>query len=299
MNDHGWSQLPALDDVLAHAARKPALDAPYESPLEEAFAQNVVKYLDDAITLRKQLEVNTVCGQFRIDFVAERSGRRIGLECDGAEFHPSPLRDEWRDAMILGDGSIACIYRFRGKDVFTRVEDCLFILSAWEARFFSERGLRRLEAEASEEAKSQVSRRQLDDAACVIAVYRRYGFQDGTVVERHSKDPFIRQSRILVEHYAFAKKHGGGDLDQMIRLANPRLRRGGTPYCRFLNLDELQQPFCISLLCSPIAPLPERHLLSRHWVRGEGAAVLSTAHLGESSMPWGRIASRLRGFSPT
>ena len=163
MNDHGWQELTGLDEVLAHAARKPALDPPYESPLEEAFAHNVIKYLDDGVTLGKQMEVNTICGQFRIDFVAERSGRRIGLECDGADFHPSPLRDEWRDAMILGDGPIVSIYRFRGKDVFSRVEDCLFILSAWERRFFSERGLRRLEVEASEEARAEVSRRQLDD----------------------------------------------------------------------------------------------------------------------------------------
>jgi hypothetical protein len=220
MTDSLWS-VSTLDEILAHAARKPVLDPPFESPLEENFARSILKYVDDAVTLGKQMEVNTLCGRFRLDFVAIRSGRAIGLECDGAEFHPSTLRDEWRDAMILGDASITSIYRFRGKDVFSSVEDCLFILSAWEPQLFSDRGHRRLASEASEEAKAVINQHHLDDEWRIFVPYKKYNHQYGTVVERHSKMPFTRGSHLLVEHYSFAKKHGGGDLERLIRLANP------------------------------------------------------------------------------
>jgi hypothetical protein len=89
-------------------------DPPYESPLEDSFAWNLSKHLRRDTRLEKQVVVSTVCGAFRMDFVAtSAAGQRIAFECDGAEFHEF-RRDEWRDAMILGGGGADSIIRLEG-----------------------------------------------------------------------------------------------------------------------------------------------------------------------------------------
>jgi len=45
-------------------------DPPYESPLEDCFAWALSKYLRPGTNLQKQVEVKTICGDFRVDFVA-------------------------------------------------------------------------------------------------------------------------------------------------------------------------------------------------------------------------------------
>jgi len=74
-------------------------DPPYESPLEDLFAWNAVKYLGETVAFDKQVEVDTICGKFRLDFLAVSPESRVAFECDGVEYH-EPRRDEWRDAMI-------------------------------------------------------------------------------------------------------------------------------------------------------------------------------------------------------
>jgi hypothetical protein len=122
----------------------PAYDPPYESPIEDAFAWHIVKHLDAAATLVKQVEVETICGGFRIDFIASAGGRRIAFECDGAEYH-NQLRDECRDAVILWSGFVDSIYRLRGADLHYRVDDVLVALVTAEPGLFSSRGRRNVE----------------------------------------------------------------------------------------------------------------------------------------------------------
>ena len=75
-------------------------DPPYESPLEDTFARGLSKFLRPGTNLEKQVEVTTICGDFRLDFVATTmAGRRVAYECDGAEFHDAQ-RDEWRDSVV-------------------------------------------------------------------------------------------------------------------------------------------------------------------------------------------------------
>lgn len=100
----------------------PLFDPPYESPLEELFALNAIKYLDDSVDFQKQVSVETICGQFRIDFVIDTGLKKVAIECDGKESH-NKSRDEWRDAMILGAGAVDVIYRLRGGDLDELVEE--------------------------------------------------------------------------------------------------------------------------------------------------------------------------------
>jgi hypothetical protein len=109
-----------------------------ESPIEEIFAWECMKYLDNSVSLESQVEVNTEHGQFRIDFVMSHRGKGIAVECDGHDFHEG-FRDEFRDAILLGEGHFETIYHFRGCDLTHRDKDCLWLISALDAYVFTER----------------------------------------------------------------------------------------------------------------------------------------------------------------
>lgn len=109
-----------------------------ESPLEEQFAQSLEKYLSPSSEIYPQYEVQTILGKFRLDFMVALNGHKIGFECDGKEFH-DPFRDEWRDALILNSKEIDTIYRFRGKDIFSFLDDCIYIIFMHDPIIFNER----------------------------------------------------------------------------------------------------------------------------------------------------------------
>ncbi|RQO75564.1 hypothetical protein DBR43_09505 [Pedobacter sp. KBW06] len=109
-----------------------------ESPLEEIFIENLEKYLSPSISILPQYEIETIAGKFRLDFVIAFGETKIGLECDGKDFHDA-FRDEWRDGLILDTGEIETIYRFRGKDIFYALEDCIYIIYKYDYRIFNNR----------------------------------------------------------------------------------------------------------------------------------------------------------------
>jgi len=114
-------------------------EPPFESPIEDIFAWNIVKYLSDSTELRKQVDFQTICGKFRVDFVAQNGRRKVGLECDGEDYH-NEGRDEWRDAILVGSRFLDAVYHFPGKGIFNGIEGCLAALLVWEPQLFSERG---------------------------------------------------------------------------------------------------------------------------------------------------------------
>ena len=128
-------------------------DPPYESLLEDAFAWGLSKVLSPGTILEKQVEVKTICGDFRLDFVATAvAGRQVAYECDGAEFHEQQ-RDEWRDAMILGANAVDSIIRLRGSDLTYHLDDVLWLLSKWDPDMFSDRSQKILFQLASDRAR--------------------------------------------------------------------------------------------------------------------------------------------------
>jgi len=66
-------------------------------------------------------------------------GYCISFECDGKQFHDR-WRDEWRDAITLGEGHVDVVYRLRGHDICFNVSDCLFLISHWEPEMFTVAG---------------------------------------------------------------------------------------------------------------------------------------------------------------
>ncbi|QPH38889.1 hypothetical protein [Pedobacter endophyticus] len=109
-----------------------------ESPLEEQFIQSLEKYLNPRSEIIPQFELETILGRFRLDFVIELDGYRIGFECDGKAYHDA-FRDEWRDALILHTKQIDTIYRFRGKDIFSFLDDCIYVIYKHDPFIFNDR----------------------------------------------------------------------------------------------------------------------------------------------------------------
>jgi hypothetical protein len=178
----------------------------FESPLEDAFARAIYKYLPETSDLSTQVEVATICGTFRLDFlVTTNGGRKLAYECDGAQFHDQS-RDEWRDAMIIGAGAVDSTVRIRGADIVYRLDDVLWILGQWEPTLFSDRGRVNVDCLASEDAK--VALLAPIDGGCVA-------YESIFLLRRNRKVP-LGQREMWQAYFEFAKNFGGGSLDSVI-----------------------------------------------------------------------------------
>jgi len=112
---------------------------PFDSPIEDLFASACFAHLDAKVTIEPQCEVSSKHGLFFIDFVLMNENKRIGVECDGKDYHHF-LRDELRDAILLGEGHLTTIYHFRGCDLVYHPGDCAWLMSLLDRNMFSERG---------------------------------------------------------------------------------------------------------------------------------------------------------------
>lgn len=194
---------------------RPDYQPPYDSPLEDEFARNLVKYVGNLDTFGAQVPVQTIVGRFVIDFVAGVDGEVIGLECDGKQFHDK-ARDEWRDAMILGSGLVTTMYRLRGGDLFYHMEDSLYAVSQRDPQLFSDRGLTNLSTLASAEARAYDYHSGAD---LMMICYPGTGHGRDplfTAVERRSRKNPTGKRMFWESLYAFAVEHDGASLDQLI-----------------------------------------------------------------------------------
>jgi hypothetical protein len=114
-------------------------EEPFDSPIEAAFAESCFKFLSPAVHVQQQRKVSTTHGSFRLDFLMLVKGRKIAVECDGKDFHEG-LRDELRDAILLGEGKCETIYHFRGCDLVYHPYDCVWLMSVLDKDLFSQRG---------------------------------------------------------------------------------------------------------------------------------------------------------------
>lgn len=186
---------------------------PYDSPIEDAFALHYARYSSDVVELISQYRTDTLCGRFIVDFVIEdENGYRIGIECDGKEFHDDS-RDEWRDAMILGEGHLDVIYRLRGGDIRYCIEDVLYLLAELEPSIFGSRAVANLKVLASSEIQQLQKNRQLDS----FFIQYRNGGDAGTLrVEARRRVVPLGQRRFWQTAYEYAVSRGGGRLDAVI-----------------------------------------------------------------------------------
>ncbi|VVS92201.1 hypothetical protein [Desulfoluna spongiiphila] len=194
---------------------------PYDSPIEDTFARYAEKYLSQDVSMETQVEVTTICGNFRLDFVAiGPNGNRTAFECDGKEFHDES-RDEWRDAMILGSCNIDEIYRISGKDITYRTEEVFYALSIWSPWLFDDRQKNNLIRLAAEDV---VELGILPEETIFAANY--LDVEDNQLnqlylVKRHKNIPKGRR-QFWQAAFKYAQSLGGGSLDEV--MANYRKR---------------------------------------------------------------------------
>ena len=127
-----------------------------DSPIALIFLDQFRKVSHDEVRVRGEYKVQTDIGAFRIDFMLERpsSGAKIGIECDGRDFH-SADRDSQRDAAIIRTGVVDKIYRLRGRDIFYHIYEVLDLLGWCEPWILSLRGKVNLEARTIPEVQRQ------------------------------------------------------------------------------------------------------------------------------------------------
>lgn len=199
---------------------------PPSSPIEHDFLYHFQKYRNPDCTAMAQFDVQTLCGKFVLDFMIHTpAGRKIGIECDGAEFHDRG-RDAWRDAMILGERAADAIYRLRGTDIYHRLDDVLLILSRFEEDLFSPRGCVNLRVLASREV---VDAKFDADARWFWLATARGHQHEAESTQQDGDDESDRAGRdMLIERrllsapsdwawmHDFATSIGGGPLDVVI-----------------------------------------------------------------------------------
>lgn len=187
-------------------------EPPYDSPIEDIFAWHCHKYLSSGIKLDKQVDIDTQHGRFRIDFALSDVDERIAVECDGRDFHEL-FRDEFRDAILLGEGHFDTIYHFRGCDITYHPDDCIWLMSVLNPKLFSERGHLHLDRLHKLEVGENYD----------LANRESYSFRVYTSGQGYPFWAFRRTIHVnpkLKYHwkvlYAFACEHPGASVDELV-----------------------------------------------------------------------------------
>ena len=191
-----------------------------DSPIEEIFARECPKYLDSGVSFDCQVEVGTKHERFRVDFVLEET---IAVECDGRDFH-NPFRDEFRDAILLGEGRFPTIYHFRGRDITYYPEDCLWLISLEYPVLFSERGRHQLNCLHELDIVPYLSQGEAVILRDPTNDYRRAWVFHRNIQQKSSLNPYWPYWRGLSE---FASQHPHVCLDRLLALWERRFEKEG------------------------------------------------------------------------
>ncbi len=195
-------------------------EPPFDSPIEMTFADSCFKFLSPTVYVGKQVEVPTTHGAFRLDFLISVNDKKIAIECDGKDFHEG-LRDELRDAILLGGGNCETIYHFRGCDLVYYPYDCIWLMSVLDRDLFTQRGhfqlnrLRCLTFDVSDEdaQKNESFYFGIDPPCRFFWAFRRS-------VRLLSKNPTLNYHWKTL--YKFACEHPSASLNELlnVRMSN-------------------------------------------------------------------------------
>lgn len=126
-------------DIAQYRTPRERLDDACESPIEQYFIDAYYPYREHDVRISTQRVIQVPHTRFRLDFLLTLGSRRVAIECDGYRFH-NPVRDGFRDALILGSGLVEGILRFPGWALTYLAEDCAYTLSRYYPEFFSSEG---------------------------------------------------------------------------------------------------------------------------------------------------------------
>jgi len=184
-----------------------------ESEVEQIFYSELSKLISEDLIFEPQFEIKTICGKFRIDFYFELHGKRIGIECDGKEFHKG-YKDSFRDAILLGDNHIDEIFRFQGKDIFYHVHKSIYMIFFKHPDILSERGKLNLTSRLGAE-NIKLIKVGFEE---ITVEYISVPIIDGGVKENQIELKWKRREETLFweKTYHYIKRKGGGSLDKLI-----------------------------------------------------------------------------------
>lgn len=200
--------------MLFDPAYPPQYKPPYDSPIEDLFAKYFLHYAVAGIEFKPQYPIQTLCGDFIVDFlIVDSAGRRIGIECDDKEFNDLS-RDEWRDGMILGDAHLDAIYRFRGQDLRYAWEDVMYFLCSLEPTVYDACAPRNLHVLSSEEVRESTQNLHRE--------FYSFRYRDNVIPVDFSavarrRDLPLEQRNFWQTAFYFAASIGGGSLDEVIQ----------------------------------------------------------------------------------
>lgn len=189
---------------------------PYDSPLEEIFAEHCLKYLSPSVHAEKQLEVQTKHGVLRVDFRLSSSNRRVAIECDGKDFH-NMYRDELRDAILIGEKHFDTVYHFRGCDLVYYPYDCIWLMSVLDKELFNKRShlqlnkLSKLTFEINDQ-KAEEEESFLCNINPPNLFFWAFRRTDDTVHKSHTLNYFWKTL------YRFACKYPRSSLDELLAI---------------------------------------------------------------------------------
>lgn len=126
-----------------------------DSPIETMFEGGLIKYLRPEVRRTNQREIQTAFGRFRADvhLTCPATRRVLVVECDGADFHDG-IYDDWRDAALIGSGSVHDVLRIEGKDLVHRPHDVWLLMLRMFPSLFLPRATTVLAREASAVARA-------------------------------------------------------------------------------------------------------------------------------------------------
>lgn len=194
-----------------------------ESPLEEIFLQQFEKFVNDRFEIIPQYEIRNSAGIFRLDFLLKSTDYMVGIELDGKEFHDE-WKDEWRDAIMLGNEQVDCIYRFRGKDVTTYIHECIFAMFVNDHKLFDSRYTQvsksLVDIEIFSNPETQFS--HLED--CMIYSIPTID-EFGEITGRYHDIRVVRRCRNNSSQYwkilfEFSQNYPGKNIDELIKIRN-------------------------------------------------------------------------------
>ncbi len=200
----------------------------FESQIEEDMAIGLQKHLPDPLSIRPQVKVNTGFMTFHIDLVViNRYGARIGIECDGKEFHQDAVRDKCRDALILGTRAVEAIYRFRWHQIYFHRDDCYYFITRRDPSVFTEAGRSYMDLIASAEIKQVLKDEAMEERAKSIpdwtpwVFYKKGDKQIRSVLDRRS----LKSGRSVYDKIlAVANCNRALSFDELVELIRNRWR---------------------------------------------------------------------------
>lgn len=147
-----------------HAEASLFYDPPYSTPLDDAVAWHLVKYLRPDHGLQSAVS-GPALGAFstRLDMLVETPSRRVGLVYTPAA---TDLAERLHDGLLVGKGAVDALYRIRRADLAYHLHDVLWLWTRWEPALFSDRGRTNLATLASPTARA--ARPTPADVTCIL-----------------------------------------------------------------------------------------------------------------------------------